>query len=173
MKKNYMKLIVTLACLTMLLTIAVSSTVAFLLDDSGPVVNQFKPTSVTTDIDEKFENNIKSEVVINNTSEIPVYIRVAVIGNWVNDEGEVVDAWTPNFTYPENWFSADGFYYYKNQVAAGGSTSDLLESNITTATREDGATLTVTVISQAIQGEPATAVQEAWGVTVNGTTITK
>ena len=160
------KIIILLVSVTVLLTITVSGTVAFLADGTESVENKFTPTTVTTTTTEDFDNKTKSSVVINNTSNIPVYIRVAVIGSWMKD-GKVVDDWTPTFTVGSDWFkSSDGFYYYRNQVAADGSTSDLLGSNIEAIT-VDGKTLTVTVINQAIQGEPATAVQNAWGVTVN------
>lgn len=159
------KILVLLASVTLLLTFAVSGTVAFLADGSGPVVNEFQPTTVTNKIEETFDGETKSAIVIRNTSSIPVYIRVAVIGSWMKD-GKVVDDWTPEFTLGADWFQADGLYYYKKQVAAGDVTSDLLGSDITPTT-EDGKVLHVTVLSQAIQGEPASAVEEAWKVTVN------
>lgn len=168
MKKFNMKSLVMLACVTLLLTFAVSGTVAFLADDSGPVVNEFTPTKVTNEIEEGFDDKTKNKIVINNTSSIPVYIRVAVVGSWMKD-GKVVDDWKPEFVLGTDWFEADGLYYYKKQVAAGRATSDLLGSDIT-ATTKDGKVLHVTVLSQAIQGEPASAVEDAWKVTVNDTT---
>ena len=141
------KFLVLLACVTLLLTFTVGGTVAFLAAGSGPVVNQFTPTEVKTDIDEDFENKVKSRVVIENKGTIPVYVRVALIGNWVKkvDNVEViVEPYTvPNFTLGKNWVkhTTDGYYYYTQAVAVGGTTSDLLDSDITAPIREDGSYL--------------------------------
>lgn len=168
MKKFNMKSLVMLACITVLLTFAVSGTVAFLAAGSAPVINEFTPAKVTNEIEEGFDGETKSKIVIKNTSSIPVYIRVAVVGSWMKDN-KVVDDWKPEFALGTDWFEADGLYYYKYQVAAGGETSDLLGSDIT-ATTEDGKVLKVTVLSQAIQAEPDAAVKNAWGVTVTTAT---
>ena len=160
------KILVLLVSVTMLLAFTVSGTVAFLADGTDSVENKFTPTKVTTTTTEDFDHKTKSRVVINNTSDIPVYIRVAVIGSWMKD-GKVVDDWTvpAGIINTTDWFEVDGLYYYKKQVAAGDSTSDLLGSDIV-ATTIDGKVLNVTVLSQAIQGEPDTAVENAWGVKV-------
>lgn len=165
MKKFNMKSLVMLACVAMLLTFTVSGTVAFLAAGSDQVVNEFTPAKVTNEIDEgDFNHKTKDQIVIKNTSSIPVYIRVAVVGSWMKDN-KVVDDWKPEFALGADWFEADGLYYYKYQVAAGGETSDLLGSDIT-ATTEDGKVLNVTVLSQAIQAQPKAAVEDAWGTTV-------
>lgn len=174
MKNNRMKLLALLISVTMLLTIAVSGTVAFLADNSGPVENVFTPAKVDTEITEEFDGNTKTTVIISNAADsIDVYVRVAVIGNWVKD-GKVVGAWTPSSdNYPFNtadaddWFVSGNYYYYKYVVAPRTATTNLLNSNgISTSTREDGAHLEITVVHQSIQAQPKTAVTEAWGETI-------
>ena len=161
MKKFNKKSLALLIVAALLLTITVSGTVAYLVDSTERLVNTFEPTSVTTSTEETFDQQTKSSVVINNTGDIPVYIRVAVVGSWMKD-GQVVDDWKPDFEVGADWQQRDGLYYYTKPIPANDKTTDLLGSSIT-ATTQDGAVLTVRVISQAIQAEPTSAVQEAWG----------
>lgn len=168
MKNNRMKLFALLISVTMLLTIAVSGTVAFLADNSGPVENVFTPAKVDTEITEEVENGTKSKVAITNAKDsIDVYVRVAVIGNWIKD-GQVVGMWMPadNQFNTSDWFADGGYYYYKYVVAPSAETTNLLSAGITEATK-DGAHLEITVIHQSIQAQPDAAVEAAWGVTVN------
>ena len=170
------KLLVLLVCVTLLLTCAVSGTVAYLADMSGPVENQFKPTEVDTEIDEVFENNVKSSIAITNVTDenhIPVYVRVAVVGNWVKD-GKIVEAWSLDSSYinKTDWLiGGDGYYYYRKVLAVGATTKNLLNDQINTTAREDGAHLEVTVIHQSIQSEPETTVESVWNVTVTDGSI--
>ena len=162
---------ITLAILVvLLLTFAVSGTIAYITTKTDPVKNVFTPAKVDTEIEEKFEGNVKSSVVIKNTvaaeaGGIPVYVRVAIVGNYVdNKTGEIVAAWTPSFTVGSGWTKVGDYYYYTSEVAPGGETTNLLGSPISpdTATYPN-AHLEVTVIHQSIQSEPTSAAQSAWG----------
>ena len=182
MKKFHKKSLVLLVCVAMLLTFTVSGTVAFLADNSGSVTNTFTPVKVDTYIDET-ENGVsgvkvgeKSVIKVVNksgTEYIPVYVRVALAGNWVKMvEGKEVivapaTAAEMTFTLGSDWIKhTDGFYYYTKVVNPGKSTSDLLGTPITGATKDDGSYLVVTVVHQAIQTEPAQALTDAnWGWT--------
>lgn len=177
MKKLNSKSILLLIAAIMILTVSVAGTVAYLAAVTGPVVNTFEPTEVDTEIDEDFNGTTKSKIVISNPAgdnkdnKIDVYIRVALVGNWVNQDGEVVAPATDSeisFTIGTDWVKSDsdGYYYYKNKVAPGGATSNLLGSSITASVKADGSYLSLTVIQQAIQAEPKTTVESVWGVTV-------
>lgn len=178
MKNNKKKSILLLITIAALLLAAVGGTVAYLVTSTDPVVNTFTPASVDTEIDETFEDNVKSSIKVINNGNIPVYVRVAVVGNWVKD-GKVVDSWTPGFTVGEDWDEGgDGYYYYTKPVEAKvgdtpGVTTDLLGSSIEAAPRADGTILEVTVIQQSIQAEPTSVVVDEWGVTLSGTSISK
>lgn len=172
MKKMTLKTILTLAALVLLLTFTVSGTLAYIATGTGPVENVFQPVTVSTEIDEGFDKETKSSVVIKNTGDIPVFIRVAVVGNWCNDANEVVEKWTPSFTPGTDWFQKGGYYYYSKAVAPTGKTSDLLGSDIT-ASANNGLHLEVMVMQQAIQATPEEAVEGMWGVNATGTTISE
>lgn len=172
MKTLNKKIIALLISVTLLLTFTVGGTVAYLVDASGPVENQFKPATVDTEITEEVESGTKSVIKITNTQDsIDVYVRVAIIGNWViteNNVDTVVGTWSPvegqyNST---DWFTDGSYYYYKYVVAPGDSTSDLLATDIKAETQADGAHLEITVVHQSIQAQPKDAVSTAWGAEV-------
>ena len=171
MKNVNRKSIVLLICVTLLLTFTVSGTVAYLVDASGPVENVFTPANVKTDIEESFDGNTKSSIKIVNQGTVAVYVRVAVIGNWVNDAGKVVAPWTGTFDLGSGWIKGtDGYYYHQAPVAANGKTSELLGSSITEADALEGTHLVITVIHQSIQAEPISTVKSEWDVTTTPVT---
>lgn len=154
-RRKFIKSSLLLIAVAALLVAAVGGTVAYLVTNTSSVVNTFTPAKVNTEPHEEFNNSQKKNIIVANKNDsIPVYIRVALVGNWVKD-GDVVDTWTPSFTPGNGWTNGiDGYYYYDSIVAPGGSTSDLLGGgSILAATRDDGAVLQVTVLSQAIQAE--------------------
>ena len=178
--KNMKKMLVLLTALIVVLCAAVGGTVAYLATSTGSVTNTFTPTSVSTDIDEKFEDNVKKDVKVKNTNEVDVYIRAAVVITWQNGEGTVLGqapiagtdydiTWTMDqWIGPEN----DGYYYYTKSVSKDNTTGVLFtDCTPLKAAPVDGYTLHVEIISEAIQAEPTSAVEGAWGVTVasNGT----
>ena len=163
-RRKFIKSSLLLIAVAALLVAAVGSTVAYLVTNTTRIVNTFTPAKVNTEPHENFDGSVKKDITVRNESDsIPVYIRVALVGNWVK-AGEVVDTWTPTFTPGRGWTRGNGGYYYYNSIVdPGESTSDLLGGgSISAAPREDGAVLQVTVLSQAIQAEPTRAVQEAW-----------
>lgn len=81
-KKSRKKLIIMLVSIVLAVTVAVVGTLAYLFHITDNVVNVFTPTEVTCKVDETFENNIKTNVSIQNTSNIDAFIRVAVLANW-------------------------------------------------------------------------------------------
>ena len=171
MKNLNKKFLVLLVCVTVLLTFAVSGTVAFLADNSGPVVNEFTPVNVTPSVTEKLNNNVKSDVQIQNTGNIDAYIRAMVIITWQNKEGQVLAMLPQADDYSISWGTgwdrdtSDGFYYHTTKVAPGQLTSVLIkECKPLKAAPVEGYTLHVEILAQSIQAQPIDAVMAAWGV---------
>ena len=168
----------TALCLALflLLGLAIGGTIAYLSSASTSVVNDFVPANVEIDIQEKFNennNNIKEEVIIENKSNIPVYIRVALVGNWVDANGKICINPTSNplsvLTLGDSWkLGTDGFYYYTKSVAVGDKTSDLLGSGIELKKDNDGCSYQLEVIASAIQAQgdndSASAISDAWKI---------
>lgn len=173
MKKLHKKSIVLLSALALLLTCAVSGTVAYLSVGSGPVTNTFTPAELDTVIAETFtKEGGKTSIKVQNNGNIDAYVRVGVHGYWaVQDESKnekVVAPWTGSVAITSDWDAVEGWYYYTRKLAPGTQTSNLLQTAIKTENKPinyPSAYLVVNVIHQSIQAEPVGAVQEAWGWT--------
>ncbi len=156
MKKFRGKSIVLLAALAVMMALPISGTMAYLVVGTGELVNTFTPVQVDTVIKETVVKGSKSEIKVENKKlekNIPVYVRVAVVGNWVNADGQIVAPWTAPATPTSDWTKAsDGFYYYNSVLQVGAETSVLFSDAITEAGKPSGADhLVVTVVHQSIQ----------------------
>ena len=151
--------------LALILVLAVGGTVAYIFTHTGPVINTFTPADAKITVDEQTSDNQKTSItVVNNSTGVPVYIRVALVANMIDKDKNVTGAAdVPTFTLGENWVKgSDGYYYYTQPVPVDGSTGNLLKSPMTLSEN-----MQVVVLADAIQAEPTTAVTQAWGVTVD------
>lgn len=172
---------VLLACLALLLTCIVGTTVAYLIDTADQITNTFTPAEVSCVVNESFENNVKTNVTVENpngTNNIPVYIRAAIVVTWKDrKEGNIYGAMpvegedhdykiTLNLgNGPTQWTKGtDGFYYYNSIVPVGGSTAALIAECTPVAKAPIGYGLNVEIVASAIQadGMGATTAQDAW-----------
>ena len=173
-RKKYkgIKLTALLAALLLLLTAAITGTVAFLTTQTNEVTNEFVPGEVTCAV---------SNGVVTNTGTVNAYLRAAVVVNWVDGEGNIYGE-PPAYTVSvgSGWFlcDSDGYYYHTNPVAADASAAALTAS--TNDPAPVGCTLQVQVLAEAMQADGVDGsgnhpVELAWKVTVNESTgsITK
>lgn len=149
--------------LCLIFALAVGTTFALLKANTEPVTNTFTAAKSGTDIVEELDGNQKTSIAVKNTGTAVSYVRVKLVMNWVDDNGnvsaEAVNI-TPSIT--DNWFLKDGIYYYKMPVAANGETTNLLQTPITQGTAPEGYHLEVTVLAESIQAAPSAAVEGAW-----------
>ncbi|MBE6995890.1 MAG: hypothetical protein E7429_04070 [Ruminococcaceae bacterium] len=170
--------------LALLLTVTVGGTIAFLIQETGELENEFQLEEIATKV--VIEND---EVSIQNTSDTrAAYIRAKVIANWVKEENGVpvaIYGSAPkagedySFTLfgPESaWEEYEGTFYYCQPVQANASTAVLLSGlTVHTEAPEEGYTLAVEVLAQAIQADGTDSkdnkpIARAWGVDIaNGT----
>ena len=164
-----------LVAIVLLLGVAVGTTVAYLITNTGSVVNKFEYAKTNVTVDEKFDGAKKENVQVRNEGNIPVYVRATYVVNWLDKDGNVVASvpagykiteWAenPNETWNKG---ADGYFYYPTPVQPGRSTDGSLLTCTVTYPANPEYTLSVEILATAIQSEPATAVTSAWGVTVN------
>lgn len=164
-------LVLVVSLLALLLVVA-GGTLAWLTAQDS-VSNTFTPAHVTCDVDETFQDGIKSDVKIKNTSDIPVYIRASIVVTWKDFSGNVygqlpVAGTDYTISYGTGWTRQGDYWYCNSEVAVGANTTELISS----CTVEEGATipegyaLSVEIIAEAIQSQPARAVGQAWGVTI-------
>ena len=160
--------------LCLIFALAVGTTFALLKANTAPVTNTFTAAKSDIKIDEDVTGGQKKSIIVQNTGTAVSYVRVKLVMNWVDGDGNVsaepVNI-TPSIT--DNWFEQDGIYYYKMPVAAnGGETTNLLQANspITEPTdKPAGCHLEVTVLAESIQAAPSAAVEGAWtAVKVDG-----
>ena len=162
-------------CVCILACAAVSGSLAWLISAPGPVVNEFIPGEVTIQVDETFDGSTKSDVSIENTGNVPAYIRVALVPAWVDDEGNIAAkpaslkldcdiTWGDNFN--QFWFEGtDGFYYCKTVIEPDESTPILIKS-CTVKGEGHEYDFELQVIASAVQSLPTSTVGEVWPVVV-------
>lgn len=161
----------------MLLALAIGGTVAWLTDTSPAVVNTFTPSHVSCEVTETFQNNVKSNVNVKNTSDIPAFVRVKLVTYRVNEAGDHIGgtATIPQFTLGADWVEHDGYYYYTKPVAPNASPEVALTASGITLQKyddADGGKQVIEVMAEAIQSMPERAVGEAWGVTITPNSVT-
>ena len=154
--------------LCLIFALAVGTTFALLKANTDPVENTFTAAKSDIKIDEDVTGGQKKSIVVQNTGTAVSYVRVKLVMNWVDENGNVsaepVNI-TPSIT--DNWFLKDGIYYYKMPVAAKDFTTNLLKTPITQDAAPEGYHLEVTVLAESIQAAPSAAVQQSWGVGVD------
>ena len=176
--------------LVIVCTLLSAVTMAYVFTQTEPVVNQFTPSEVNTEIHENFDGTTKNNVVIKNTGDTEAYVRAAIVVTWVKEvtdssgnksletyTGKPVEGRDYNITYGAgNWEkAADGFWYYKVPLAAKAVTTTLIDTcTAVDANTPKGYYLSVEILSSGIQSTPTSVVVEQWssGVSgVDGTTL--
>ncbi len=156
--------------LCLIFALAVGTTFALLKASTAPVENTFTAAKSDIKIDEDVTGGQKKSIVVKNTGTAVSYVRVKLVMNWVDENGNV-SAEPVNITVDydnTNWFEQGGIYYYKMPVAANdGVTTNLLKTPITQGTAPEGYHLEVTVLAESIQAAPSKAVTDSWGVGVD------
>ena len=163
-----------LLSIVLLLTLATGGTLAYIATKSAMAQNQFEPGRVTSSV------NVSGDTitVVNSNSNVDVYIRAAIVVNWMDGQGNVrgiaptASDYSLNVNTASWWMdTATGLYYYKNSVAPGSSTDALVDGITVYGTVPDGYQLSVEVVAEAIQAEGETdigdvpAYQNAWKIT--------
>ena len=162
-KTNRPKHFAALLALVLILVCTVGGTVAYLVAHTDPVTNTFTPGEVSCQVEEKFNGKIKTEAVIKNTGNVPAYIRVAVVANTIDAQGNITGMTNlpTDWLNDEYWTKIGDFYYYTGVVQPGDVPADLLKNGIPLTG------IQVTILASAIQSMPDVAVKEAWHMSYN------
>ena len=130
----------------------ITATLAYLSDREEAMVNTFKTGSITTEIEEEFEQEsattFRKEPVVVNTGDSDCYVRARVLAS----PAEALKL----YEFSSNWtLKEDGFYYYNSILPAktaqseAGKTDALFKKVEVTDTTIDG--FEVTVYQEAVQ----------------------
>ena len=164
---------VLLIAVILLISTAVGSTVAFLATKTEPVENSFEYANVSCKVTQNCDTD-GSIVQVKNTGTISAYIRAAVVANWIDVDGNIAASVPEGYSYDltcssGSWVQGnDGFFYYLLPVPPGALTEGSLLTCTVTCPETPEYTLSVEVLAEAIQSSPASAVNEAWNVAVDG-----
>lgn len=174
-KHRHTKQRTVLLSIFLILSLAVGSTLAYIVAKTDRVQNQFEPAFVTCSVNA----NNDSTFDVTNTGNVDAYIRAAIVVSWMDDQGNVRGispkasdySLTVNAT---NWWkdTRTGYYYYKYSVVPAGVTEDLITAYglAANATVPAGYELSVEVVAEAIQADGDTdignvpAYKNAWGI---------
>lgn len=187
------KSIALMVSLILVLTVTVGGTLAYLIAKSGPVENIFNPSKVTTEVNETFDGNVKTNVSIRNTGDIDAYIRAAVVVTWqkYNEETGKYDVYGTvpvkgtdyeisynlgdQANHEGKWIlGSDGFYYWPSLVEPGETTGVLIKSAAaSTPAPAEGYTLCIEILGSGIQAEGVdeagkSPIELAWGSVAAG-----
>lgn len=174
-KKRSLKPVLVLVSVTILVLGATFGTLAYLSAQTNQIVNEFTPSRVTSYVVENdSRGTTKKDVKIQNTGDTEAFIRASIVITWqrYNETTQMYEVCYDSPTSDDyvidlnssDWFlGSDGYYYYKNSVKPGLTTSNLINSitPVNTNTPE-GYGLCVEILSSAIQYVPASAVESAW-----------
>ena len=137
-------------------------------------------TTVIVSVDDEVSGTVKSNLVVANVGTSAAFMRVALVGFWVNSDNDIVDGWDmgqgvfADFPGTDWALGADGYYYYTYPVM--GATPDPVETGtklFSTYTAPDApvedATLELNIIVQGVKyDQEKTGVAEAWGSAAAG-----
>ena len=173
-RKRNTKLFASVLAIALVLTVGVGGTLAYLIANGGSITNIFNPTQASIQIvEDSFNNNTKKNVCVENTCDIPVYVRVAIVPTWEDNNGNPVGVSASLNDLDIDWGSDkwvegdDDYWYYKEVVAVEGSTEKLI--NKATVVTANGYKMNLQIIAEAIQADGVNAqgtkaVVDAWGI---------
>ena len=143
-------------------------------------------TSLTIMVDDRVSGSVKDNLSVSNAGNCDAYFRVALVGNWKNNSGEIIECWDETqgtfANFPgTDWIKIGGYYYYRNPVdkSAGADAYTEIESKLFSSYTapeppEPGASLSLDIIVQAVKYDVLKQnVSEAWGSSVAGMLNTK
>lgn len=161
---------VLLIAVLLLISTAVGSTAAFLVTKTEPVVEAFAYAQVSC--------QVTDTLAVQNTGTAQAYIRASYAVNWLDGDGNIAAAAPEDYSCdlvdpPQGaWVEGgDGYFYYPDPVDPGDETPSLLTCSVSYP-ENPKYTLSVEVVAEAIQSNPAEAAEDAWGVTVSNGELT-
>ena len=177
-----------IAATALCIVAAVGLTLAFMFKKAEKT-NQFIPAEVSCAVREKLDNNEvdgtaavgreKADIRVENTGNVREFLRLKMVSYYVDANGDIVGTVSsqyPTLSLKNGWIAgANHTYYYRFPTNPGGMTKILCEPfTLGQMQLADGKTVyqVIEVIAEAVQAEPISAVQAAWGVTVTNNTIT-
>lgn len=170
------KLFASVLAIVLLLTVGVGGTLAYLIAEGGSITNVFEAEQASIQIiEDPFSGSEKSGVLVKNTCDIPVYVRVAIVPTWEDDDGDAVgvSASLNDLTIrwgSSNWVKYGDYWYYNEAVASKAVTAELI--NTATVATANGYKMNLQILAEAIQADGVDAkgnkpIELAWKVDID------
>ena len=179
------KAIALLALTVVLVLGVVGGTVAFIVTRTDSVTNIFQPAVI---------DSVTAQSVVGNLGDAPSFARVAVVVNWVANDGTVY-AVSPvlgtdySITFDTaNWKQGtDTFWYYTKALenlpddadvnAEGFDVTPYVTTSLITECTQlteapEGYNFKVEILASTIQANPETVAETQWGVVVENGVLT-
>ena len=185
--KNKKSSRILIAAAALALAVAVGVTFAFMYKKIQKE-NTLIPAKVSCTVHEKLNGTEytsgvhsgtkKTDIKVENTGNIAAFIRLRVVSNWVDSDGNVVGIASkmPSITLNENWIKgSNDTYYYTLPVDPSAYTEALCDAvalEETTDRSENTVYQTIELIAEAVQSLPSDAATQSWGVTISDNKIT-
>ena len=153
--------------LAVLLLASITETIAYIQVHSH-ISNSFTVAKLSIELNETFDGKDKTNVTVENTGDVPAYLRAAIVVSWKDTDGTVISANESEYSMvmgPEWIQGADSYWYCKKPTDAEQPSPALIVSCKPTVVKADQH-LSVEILIQGVQAEPATAVEELWDATV-------
>ena len=145
--------------LVLILGAAIGGTMAYFTDNSLSGTS-FSVGQVSCSVSQ--EGN---RYIVTNEGNVPVYVRAAVVVNWVNENGVI--QWTkpmPDIRFENSaWKEVDGYYYFQSVLDAKSTVNG--PSVTVSEIPPTGFSPKIQFLVEAIQQGAA---QEAWGYSPSG-----
>ena len=150
--------------LVLLLTLAVGGSLAWLVSNDD-VTNSMEPGNVPITINETLNGTSKTSVTITNNGNIQAFIRVAIIANAVDKNGDIIVGPAPTYTVDSRKWTQIGDYYYYNGIVEPSDTTDPLFTGEVGFTNGE-----INILAESIQvlggvNSDGSASDDAWGHT--------
>lgn len=125
------KLLITIACLSCILCVMVTGTIAWLIDTTPTITNTFTPSNIEVDLTETADDfkmipgkTYAKDPLVTVTTDIPCYVFVKVeenLGAW-DTYGNFTDFYTYSvITGQDGWTALDGYVgvFYREASSNG------------------------------------------------------
>lgn len=168
--RRLLKLLSAAAVLLLLVGVFASTGVfASLFDTTSVVENKFEAADVSAVINGGQRSGSVKEYTVSNDGDLPVYVRVKIIVNWVDENGNPM-MYPPEGAYHlsigsgwvQTWKTSgptEDYWYYDGVLESGAVTEPLI-----TRVSAEGGDVELILLAETIQTNPAAAAAEAWGV---------
>jgi hypothetical protein len=162
------KAIIILVSIITVLVTGISSTLAVIVQRTESITNTFTPGKIVL---------AQTETAVTNTAEsdVAVYVRLAIVVNYQDDNGNVYHEGAIekdyNVSTTADWLKGgDGFYYYTKPIAPGYSSTafpTVAAITLDASNPKLNYNLVTTYVTAGVQASPTEVVNLAWGVTLD------